>query len=300
MNRKKRFLCGLSVPRRGVNGLNREGGLRPCRPQFGPEMTRKLRAVFLAGILLCAVPLAGTAAAADAGNTAGNDGDIHDGTDDSAGNESTGISLPFGLQVSSFVDDAKEEQSGPLGPLVASFAVSANPGNAPDHAGPPAWLFGESDEDGDDHDGNETDSHNRDATDRGPPDDAGPKGTRGPPADTGTTGTQGPPADVGPNGTQGPPADAGPDSSDRGPPADARSDNENGKQGPPSAVGPDRADSDSGAEDSNETDNREEIDSDEAENSEDSESDADDENESPESGADKGDRRGPPDHAGPP
>lgn len=89
-------------------------------------MTRKLYAV------LAATPLAGAAVAAD---TAGND---VDDTDDAAGNKRARPSLPFGLQVSSFVDNAKENETGSLGPLVASFITQNDPGNAPDHAGLPS------------------------------------------------------------------------------------------------------------------------------------------------------------------
>ena len=173
-------------------------------------MTRKLSAVLAATLVLFATPLAGAAVAADtAGNdtdgTAGNDaeGSPDDGA---AGNEGGGPALPFGLQVSSFVDDAKQDESGPLGPLVASFVTGNNPGNAPDHAGPPAWLFGGSDDTDNDTDANDTDA-------RGPPENAGPPedGERGPPADAGPDGTE---DERGPPGDAGPPEDRGPGGED--------------------------------------------------------------------------------------
>ncbi|WP_323172914.1 hypothetical protein [Natrialba sp. PRR66] len=69
---------------------------------------------------------------------------------------------PFGELVSQFVADNKNETDGPFGLAVANFVVENNPGNAPDHAGPPAHA-------GPGNDG--------DATDRqGPPAHAGPGG----------------------------------------------------------------------------------------------------------------------------
>ena len=52
--------------------------------------------------------------------------------------EDAGEEENFGSLVSAFVVNAKNDSDGPLGQLVASFAVDNNPGNAPDHAGPPA------------------------------------------------------------------------------------------------------------------------------------------------------------------
>lgn len=155
-------------------------------------MTRKLYAVLVATLVLFATPLAGAAVATDAGNTAGNDSTDDTAGNDTAVNDSDGMSMPFGLQVSSFVDSAKVNETGSLGPFVASFVTQNNPGNAPDHAGPPTWLFGSGDEN--DTDGNESDT-------RGPPEDTGPDS----------------------NETGGPPADAGPDDDDqrRGPPEHA-------------------------------------------------------------------------------
>ncbi|WP_302082020.1 hypothetical protein [Salinibaculum rarum] len=171
-------------------------------------MTRKLCALVLATLLLCATPLAGAAVAADAGNT----------PDDPVGNESDS----FGMQVSLFVDSAKENETGPLGPLVASFVVSNNPGNAPDHAGPPAWVVG--------GDENETDDNET----RGPPEDVGPNGTQGPPADAGPSDdneTRGPPADAGPNDER---EDSDGDEEDESD-GDEESDE---RRGPPAHAGP--------------------------------------------------------------
>ena len=65
----------------------------------------------------------------------------------------------FGQDVAAFIDALLEHRnaSGGIGPAVSSFVVANNPGNAPDHAGPP-----------------------EDKT-QGPPEDK----TRGPPADAG-------------------------------------------------------------------------------------------------------------------
>jgi hypothetical protein len=189
----------------------------------------------LATLLLCATPLAGAAVAGDAGNTTGNTSDDTAGNDstmddgetagnDSVGNETDDGSVPFGMQVSLFVDNAKENESGPLGPLVASFVVSNNPGNAPDHAGPPAWVVGD--------DGNETDDNETD--DRGPPEDVGPDGTQGPPADAGPSDdneTRGPPADAGPNDER---EDSDGDEEDESD-GDEESDE---RRGPPAHAGP--------------------------------------------------------------
>jgi hypothetical protein len=92
----------------------------------------------------------------------------------------------FGTEVSAFVQSLLDGGEENIGPQVADFVTSNNPGNAPDHAGPPS--------------DNQT----------GPPENAGP------PADNET----GPPADVGPDSDnetddrRGPPADAGPGSDD--------------------------------------------------------------------------------------
>ncbi|MEF8828834.1 MAG: hypothetical protein V5A49_07350, partial [Haloarcula sp.] len=98
----------------------------------------------------------------------------------------------FGLEVSAYVSDllGDENRTGGIGPAVASFVTANNPGNAPDHAGPPAHVTGENESDdnethpserqgppadifGDDE--NETEDENETDDDRrGPPEDAGP------------------------------------------------------------------------------------------------------------------------------
>ena len=105
----------------------------------------------------------------------------------------------FGSDVSAFVHSLIHEDEGNVGQQVSAFVVANNPGNAPDHAGPPA--------------GNQT----------GPPEDAGPENA-GPPADVGPdtddneTDRRGPPENAGPSGDnetddrRGPPADIGPGS----------------------------------------------------------------------------------------
>lgn len=106
----------------------------------------------------------------------------------------------FGQRVSSFVHDLQSSNNTtdvPMGVLVANFVLQANPGNPPDHAGPPEWLT--------------NDSVNRTT---GPPDHAGPE-----------NGTGGPPDDAGPkNGSGGPPDDAGPPDNSSG--ADNASDSD--------------------------------------------------------------------------
>jgi len=55
----------------------------------------------------------------------------------------------FGLEVSAYVSDllSDENRTGGIGPAVASFVTANNPGNAPDHAGPPAHVTGENESD---------------------------------------------------------------------------------------------------------------------------------------------------------
>lgn len=99
----------------------------------------------------------------------------------------------FGALISQFVQDNQGETDGPLGIAVASFAVENNPGNAPDHAGPPSHA-GPSDD-----------------AEQGPPAHAGSDGDNE--SDAGDDG-EGPSADAGPSDDddeQGPPADTGPD-----------------------------------------------------------------------------------------
>ena len=80
----------------------------------------------------------------------------------------------FGERVSGFVHSLQDEGMRGFGPLVASFVTEHNPGNAPDHAGPPGWLTGDDDRE------------------RGPPEHAGPNG------DDGDADGSGPPEHAGP------------------------------------------------------------------------------------------------------
>ncbi|RQG89182.1 hypothetical protein EA462_12510 [Natrarchaeobius halalkaliphilus] len=103
-----------------------------------------------------------------------------------------GDDAPFGSLVSAYVDEQRNESSGPLGVLVANFVLENNPGNASDHAGPPDHAGGQSSDDEHDqgppdHAGGPSDD---DEHDRGPPDhaggpsdddDGGPPGQAGPP-----------------------------------------------------------------------------------------------------------------------
>jgi len=128
----------------------------------------------------------------------------------------TRLNDSFGLSVSSFVHSLLQNDTENVGQQVAAFAVGNNPGNAPDHAGPPAHVTGDNE------------------TDRGPPADAGPDGERGPPADAGPNADDG--NETADNETdRGPPADAGPDG-ERGPNADDDNETDGGPagSGPPS------------------------------------------------------------------
>ena len=107
----------------------------------------------------------------------------------------------FGSMVSSFVGTLEpSDGDGDIGPQVASFVLEHNPGNAPDHAGPPEHAG---------PDGNETE--------QGPPENPGPNGdNQGPPENPGPdndseqdNGESGD-SDNGNGGGQGPPSDAGP------------------------------------------------------------------------------------------
>ncbi|WP_424001467.1 hypothetical protein ACOZ4I_16475 [Haloarcula salina] len=121
----------------------------------------------------------------------------------------------FGLEVSAFVADllGDENRTGGIGPAVASFVTANNPGNAPDHAGPPAHVTGENESEnathpsdrrgppadifGDDGD-NETDDKRR-----GPPEDRGPNAADDETEDENETHPserRGPPEDRGPDG----------------------------------------------------------------------------------------------------
>ena len=88
-------------------------------------------------------------------------------------NETGNGSDAFGLQVNAFIESLNDtNRTGPRGLLIADFVVSNNPGNAPDHAGPPARA-------GPGGDDNETDDR------RGPPEDEGNDGDQGPPEHAG-------------------------------------------------------------------------------------------------------------------
>lgn len=105
----------------------------------------------------------------------------------------------FGQQVSAKVFSLQNDtdMTGGLGPSLATWVVANNPGNAPDHAGPPENLT------------------------RGPPENVtqGPPEHAGPPENKtqGGSGNGGPPADKGPSdgknkgGNGGPPDHAGPE-----------------------------------------------------------------------------------------
>jgi len=184
----------------------------------------------------------------------------------------------FGLEVSAYVSDllGDENRTGGIGPAVASFVTANNPGNAPDHAGPPAHVTGENESDNETHpserqgppagifyDENETDDR------RGPPEDAGPPEDRGPDRDDDENET-----DDDENETE-----------------DDENETDEERRGPPEDAGPPE-DRDDDAE--NET----EDDENETEEPEDETEDSDDEDDG-DADSDDGDR-GRPDDAGPP
>lgn len=87
---------------------------------------------------------------------------------------------PFGLQVQAFVHEllnSSEDGNMSIGHQVANFVLENNPGNAPDHAGPPEDPGNQSDTGPPEHAGN--------GSDAGPPEDAGNNGGQGPPEDRG-------------------------------------------------------------------------------------------------------------------
>ena len=185
-------------------------------------------------------------------------------------NETDDGEMSFGNEVATFIDALLEHRnaSTEVGPAVSSFVVANNPGNAPDHAGPPADV-------GD----NETDEDDNE--------------TRGPPADAG------PPEDK----TRGPPADADNENETRGPPADSADDNEtdNGDE-----IGEDSDDADEereGAEKEESEDAEEEREDaeEDSEDAEEAESNEDDDEETDETEEnDDADDSEPPASAGPP
>jgi hypothetical protein len=79
-------------------------------------------------------------------------------------NESDEENETFGQRVSSRVHIIKGDlaDGGRLGPSLAAWVVSNNPGNAPDHAGPPAFLT-------DDNETDNNETENSTADEQGPP-----------------------------------------------------------------------------------------------------------------------------------
>ncbi|UTF54026.1 hypothetical protein [Natronosalvus rutilus] len=101
----------------------------------------------------------------------------------------------FGALVSQFVEENRNDTDGPFGIAVANFVVQNNPGNAPDHAGPPsddergppahAGPDGDANDDGED-DGDaddEDDDDRRGSPDRDDDDKRGPPAHAGPDSD---------------------------------------------------------------------------------------------------------------------
>lgn len=181
-----------------MNGVNGSWGLTGSL-SWDLVMTRtKLLALALASMLLLGA--VGPAVAADGAalQTAGNEDDEETDDDDDDGNESDNstdgnVSTPFGQQLQDYIaslengsDNSTNGSDAPRGILIATWVVANNPGNAPDHAGPPAWAG---------PGGNDSDNE----TQRGPPGDKrqGPPEDkeRGPPEDK----DRGPPSDVGPS-----------------------------------------------------------------------------------------------------
>jgi hypothetical protein len=167
----------------------------------------------------------------------------------------------FGAEVSAFVNSLLSgDASGGIGHQVATFVLANNPGNAPDHAGPPAWLTGE---DGDDNE-NETEDDRR-----GPPAWAGDEDD-----DDGNETDD----DEGENETEddrrGPPAWAG----------DGEDDEDDGEES--------ETETDEDAEES-------ETEADEADEEADDDEEEDDDDDDDEEGDEDGER-GPPPWAGPP
>jgi hypothetical protein len=87
----------------------------------------------------------------------------------------------FGQDVAAFIDALLEHRnaSGGIGPAVSSFVVANNPGNAPDHAGPPEDKTrgppadaGPNKDDADEEEEEDADEDEKKAG--GPPDHAGP------------------------------------------------------------------------------------------------------------------------------
>ena len=181
----------------------------------------------------------------------------------------------FGLEVSAYVNDllGDENRTGGIGPAVASFVTANNPGNAPDHAGPPAHVTGENESDD-----NETHPSER----QGPPADIFDDEEND---DSETDDRRGPPEDAGP------PEDRADDETE----TEDENETEDDRRGPPEDAGPPEDRDDDDAENETEDDENETEDAVEEDEEED-EDDSDDDNDSDD---DDGDR-GRPDDAGPP
>jgi len=171
----------------------------------------------------------------------------------------------FGLEVSAYVSDllSDENRTGGIGPAVASFVTANNPGNAPDHAGPPAHVTGENESDNETH----------------------PSERQGPPADIFGDDENETEDENETDDRRGPPEDRGPDRDD-----DDENETDNDRRGPPEDAGPDRDDDAENETEDDETETEEPEDETE-EPEDDSEDDAD---------SDDDDDGGRPDDAGPP
>jgi hypothetical protein len=187
----------------------------------------------------------------------------------------------FGLEVSAYVSDllSDENRTGGIGPAVATFVTANNPGNAPDHAGPPAHVTGENESDD-----NETHPSER----QGPPADIFGDDANETADENETDDRRGPPEDAGP------PADRGPDHDDDDNETADENETDDDRRGPPEDAGPpaDRDDDDAETEtEDNETEESEDESGDADEQDDDNDNDDDDDN---------GGDSGPPDDAGPP
>lgn len=68
------------------------------------------------------------------------DGDTAEATATLASADEMDAADAFGQAVSAYVHMLKGDDAASIGPEVAEFVLEHNPGNAPDHAGPPAWV----------------------------------------------------------------------------------------------------------------------------------------------------------------
>ncbi|MUV51422.1 hypothetical protein [Haloarcula sp. CBA1122] len=183
----------------------------------------------------------------------------------------------FGLEVSAYVSDllSDENRTGGIGPAVASFVTANNPGNAPDHAGPPAHVTGANESDD-----NETHPSER----QGPPADIFGDDENG--TENETDDRRGPPEDAGP------PEDRGPDSDDD------ENETEDDRRGPPEDAGPPEDRDDDAENETKDDENETEAPDDETEESDDADEDDDDGGNG--NNGNNGGNGGPPDDAGPP